>query len=129
MARTPKLLGLERSALGGLKDYYETIMLDMNIMAGIDGRQAVFNLAARGLGKHKVVGETVEEREDGTWECYRVERDNYLLNTGLEQALAFLDSWEMNDDLIRIYARRGLSFDTLKYFENNRRLIVHLQSN
>ncbi len=104
----PRLLGLDPRCIGGLKDYYETTMLDANLASGIAGRRSVFNLAVRGLRRHKVVGEKRVEDADGTWECALVEPDNFLLNAGLEQVLAALLAWRAGDELLAFYASKGL---------------------
>lgn len=143
MGRMPNLLGLEERVIAGIKDYYETTMADTNIVAGINGRNAVFNATIRGLGWNKVVGED-EFTSDGysavidgkirrlaefapdiagrRFHLETVERDNYFLNMGLEQILGYLSAWQMNDALLEFYAQKGLSQDTIRFLEKNRRL-------
>ncbi len=141
--RKPKLLGFDPDAVAGVMDYYEATMADTNIVAGIDGRRSIFNAAVRVLRKHKVVheddftsdgrtavigGEKVALADynpnlDGqSFHVDQVEHDNYLLNMGLEQILAFLSKWQVSDNLIKFYADRGLSHETVNYFRNNRKL-------
>ncbi len=55
--REPKLLGLEKKVIAGIKDYYETTMADTFVWNNDDGRKSTFNLAIRGLREHKVVSE------------------------------------------------------------------------
>ena len=145
MARKPNLLGLNEEVIPWIKDYYEDTMADVNIVAGISGREAIFNAAVRQLGYHKVVGE-----DDFTSDGYTmlingkerrfaekqpdlegrrlhvdlVQRDNYLLNMGLEQIIGFITKWKVQEDLIKFFADKGLSHETTRYFENNRTLDV-----
>src|SRR3989338_9137727 len=132
MGRMPNLLGLEERVVAGIKDYYETTMADTNIVAGINGRNAVFNATVRCLGYHKVVGEDdftsdgyaavingqarrfAEFQPDLAGQRFHVdivEKDNYMLNMGLEQVLGFLSAWRMSDGLLKFYSGRGLSHD------------------
>lgn len=113
MANAPRLLGLDPRAVGGLKDYYETTMLDANLAAGIAGRRSVFNLGVRGLRRHKLVGEKSVRDADGTWSCALVEPDNFLLNAGLEQALAALLAFRIDEELLAFYASKGLAPATI----------------
>jgi hypothetical protein len=48
---------MDPATIAQLADYYEFTMADANIVAGIEGRESVFNVAARGLRPHKVVYE------------------------------------------------------------------------
>lgn len=124
MAGPPKLLGLDPKAIGGLKDYYETTMLDANLSAGIAGRRSIFNLAVRGLRPHKVVAEKTE----GGWASAQVEPDNFLLNAGLEQVLAALLAWRIDDELLRFYASKGLSPATLDDLRAKPRLDLTIEA-
>lgn len=114
MGRAPRLLGLDPRTVAGLKDYYETTMLDANLAAGIAGRRSVFNLAVRGLRRHRVVGEKTVTDAEGTWDCALVEPEPYLLNAGLEQVLAALAAWRTGEDLLAFYASKGLSPATVE---------------
>ncbi|PIN69834.1 hypothetical protein COV93_03905 [Candidatus Woesearchaeota archaeon CG11_big_fil_rev_8_21_14_0_20_43_8] len=107
--KRPKLLGIDRNTLAGIKDYYETTMADTNVFTGVSGRGSVFNLACRGLRKHKIVGEESFAKDGKDYICYEVEKHNYLLNAGLEQAVACILGWEMNDGLLSMYKRKGLN--------------------
>jgi nicotinate phosphoribosyltransferase len=128
MSRTPRLLGLDPKVLAGLKDYYETTMLDTNLVSGIAGRRSVFALAARGLRRHKVLGERTVTDAEGTWECCRVEPDNYLLNAGLEQVLAALLQWEAGSDLLGFYEGKGLAPETLGDLRRHPRLELTVEA-
>ncbi|HEX7898214.1 MAG TPA: hypothetical protein VF950_10665 [Planctomycetota bacterium] len=128
MARPPRLLGVDPRAIGGLKDYYETTMLDANLAAGIAGRRSVFNLAVRGLRAHKVVGEKTMTDADGTWACSLVEPDNFLLNAGLEQLLAALLAWRIDEELLSFYASKGLAPATLRDLRENPRLDLTIEA-
>ncbi|MBM3199547.1 hypothetical protein FJZ53_01330 [Candidatus Woesearchaeota archaeon] len=143
MPREPCLLGFDKDSVTGLMDYYEVTMADTNLVAGIAGRDAVFNAAVRRLGYHKVVGEDdfisdghsavingkvrkfAKKQADLKGKKFnvdRVEKDNYLLGMGLEQILGMLSSWHMNDELIAAFSERGLSQKTIDFFRSNRKL-------
>jgi nicotinate phosphoribosyltransferase len=124
MAGLPRLLGLDPRAIGGLKDYYETTMLDANLSAGIAGRRSLFNLAVRGLRPHKVVG---ERSEPGRVETL-VEPDNFLLNAGLEQVLAALLAWRIDGDLLAFYASKGLAPATIDDLRATPRLDLTIEA-
>ncbi len=122
MKRKPNLLGLDPCVVAGLKDFYETTMLDTNVVAGEAGRRSVFNAAVRGLRNHKVINEKTVVDGDGKWECYLTQPDNYLLNVGLEQVLAAIQNWEINDSLLKLYEDRNLAGATTEYLKRHRRL-------
>ncbi|MBI5697082.1 MAG: hypothetical protein HZC29_00960 [Thaumarchaeota archaeon] len=145
MLRKPNILSLDEGVISWLKDYYEDTMADTNIVAGINGKEAIFNAAVRSLGYHKVVGEDdftsdgyetiingkarkfAEFQPDLAGQRFHidlVEKDNYLLGMGLEQILGFLERWRVDDKLVKFFADRDLSHQTIKFFENNRRLDI-----
>jgi nicotinate phosphoribosyltransferase len=124
----PRLLGLDPRCVAGLKDYYETTMLDTNLVSGIAGRRSLFNLAVRGLRRHKVVGEKTVQDADGTWDCALVEPDNFLLNAGLEQVLAALGDWRVGDDLLAFYAAKGLAPATVDELRRAPRLQLSIEA-
>jgi nicotinate phosphoribosyltransferase len=128
MAKAPRLLGVDPQAVGGLKDYYETTMLDANLAAGIAGRRSIFNMAVRGLRAHKVVGEKTVKDVDGTWACSLVEPDAFLLNAGLEQLLAALLAWRVDEDLLAFYASKGLAPATLRDLRERPRLDLTVEA-
>ncbi|MBI2547336.1 MAG: hypothetical protein HYW23_02710 [Candidatus Aenigmarchaeota archaeon] len=116
--RKPNLLGLNPNILAGLKDHYETTMLDTNVVAGVAGRKSVFNVAVRGLRNHKVIKEKTIGDENGEWQSYLAQPDNYLLSAGLEQILAAIQNWKMNDRLLQLYNAKGISPGAVKYLKN-----------
>ena len=124
----PRLLGLDSRVVGGLKDYYETTMLDTNLVSGLAGRRSVFNLAVRGLRRHKVVGEKTVTDVEGTWDCALVEPDNFLLNAGLEQVLAALLAWRMSPELLAFYRSKGLAPETLTELEQHPSLDLTIEA-
>ncbi len=147
--RKPSLLGFDVSAIPGNMDYYEMTMADTSFVAGISGRKSVFNAAFRGLGLHKVVSESdftsdgytcviggkerrfAEFQEDLKGKNFHldiVEPDNYQLSMGLEQILAFLTNWEMNDTLINAFSRRGLNLKTIDFLRGNRKLDLTVEA-
>ena len=132
--RKPHLLGFDPDNLAGLMDFYEVTMADSNHVAGIAGRRSVFNAAVRGLRDHKLVSESeftsdghsivIDGRRIGlkdydaqldgkTYHLEEFEPDNYLLNMGLEQILGFVSGWQMNEDLLGVFSKRGLSHKTI----------------
>jgi len=149
MAHKPNLLGFNDSAVAGIMDYYEVTMADTNIVAGIAGRKSVFNAAVRKLSNHKIIHEDAytsdgtfaimsgkvvkfdkyyEEADGKTYHSSEVEEDNYLLNTGLEQILAFLSGWKIDSNLIQAFSKRGLSHETIKFLESAKTLDLTIEA-
>ncbi len=118
----PKLLGIEPRVIAGTKDYYETTMADTFIFVGDDGREATFNVATRGMREHKVVGREEIIKDGKKFVIYEVEKDNYLINCGQEQAIANIMNFEIGDDLIAFYERKGLAPETIENLKNDRKL-------
>jgi len=62
-----------------------------------------------------------EDIEGTTVEQYHVEFDNYLLNAGLEQILAYLTNWEITDSFIKNIADKGLAHETIQHYQKHRK--------
>ena len=122
--RKPNLLGLEKKVIAGLKDYYETTMADTFIWMNDHGRKSTFNLAVRGLRDHKVVSEETIEKDGKQFAVFEIEKNNYLLSCGQEQAIAYILNYELTDELLEMYERKGISSRALELLKNNRTLDV-----
>ncbi|MBT5023118.1 hypothetical protein HOK51_04390 [Candidatus Woesearchaeota archaeon] len=122
--RQPNLLGMNKKVLAGLKDYYETTMADSFIWMNDSGRQSTFNLAVRGLRDHKVVSQHTFEKDGKKFETFEIEKHNYLMSCGQEQAIAYILNYELGDNLIDMYERKGLACKTIEHLKENRTLNI-----
>ena len=79
----------------GIADYYEYSMANANILQNYSGLDSVFDMVVRNLPKTKVIGEFEYE---GVKYNQLGER-SYIINAGLEQAVAVLTELKGNEDI------------------------------
>jgi len=81
----PKLLDINEDSLDNL-DYYEISMAYANYKTSFFGLESVFNLVVRDFPENKVTGSFIYENV----KYDKLEKRDYMINAGLEQAMAVL---------------------------------------
>jgi nicotinate phosphoribosyltransferase len=84
--RKPTTMAATDQLAIAIADYYEFSMAQANLIEGIRGIQAVFDLVNRRMPTNKVIG--TFEHDGNKYE--KLAKRDYLINAGLEQAAAYL---------------------------------------
>lgn len=82
----PQTLEVKESLRLAVADFYEYSMAQANLQGGIEGKIAVFDLVERRMPTNKVVDYFVHEGV----KYEQLRQRKYLVNAGLEQAVAYL---------------------------------------
>ncbi|MFC1698099.1 nicotinate phosphoribosyltransferase [Nanoarchaeota archaeon] len=91
----PELLKFDKDIGVAVADFYEYSMANANIIEKFEGKDTIFDFVLRRLPKTKVVGRF--EYKNNTYD--EVDQRNYMINMGLEQAMAIMLECKGNENL------------------------------
>ena len=93
--KQPNMLEFTKDLALAVADYYEYSMAQANLLEGINGRDSVFDLIVRRTPTNKVIGNF---EHDGV-KYDKLEKRNFLVNAGLEQAASYFLEGKGNERL------------------------------